>query len=233
MKNPYEVLGVDPKASFEEIQTAFRRASSAAHPDRNGGNTDRQAELNAAWEVLKDREARARYDAGEEQLNPHHLRVAAIEMLLQFYDEAVKTFEPGNLMHGLEDCCQKMLANQEKELAKARRILSKMQRWAGAVKRKDGELGFFEARRAEHQAGIEQNIKQMERSILVIQLAQKTLEEDFENGFIEPVSDGFNLIRPGQVLFVDKRHSAPTPPQPPRPPEPPDNFGWFFDPTRW
>ena len=43
----WEILGVDPKASRDEIERAFKRGAKEAHPDA-GGSTERMAELNRA-----------------------------------------------------------------------------------------------------------------------------------------------------------------------------------------
>nr|WP_316642850.1 J domain-containing protein [uncultured Roseateles sp.] len=59
----YQVLGVAPDASAEDIKQAWRRASSAAHPDKAGGSADAQAATNKAYEVLSNPERRQLYDA--------------------------------------------------------------------------------------------------------------------------------------------------------------------------
>lgn len=59
----YETLGVSPDATDAEIKAAYRRASAAAHPDRDGGDGDRMAAVNVAYEVLSDPESRTDYDA--------------------------------------------------------------------------------------------------------------------------------------------------------------------------
>ena len=61
----YEVLGVDRRASDEEIKKTYRKLALKYHPDRNPG--DQEAEENfkeaaEAYEVLRDSEKRNIYD---------------------------------------------------------------------------------------------------------------------------------------------------------------------------
>lgn len=60
--DPYAVLGVSPEATAAEIKAAYRSLVKRHHPDA-GGDETRIVALNAAWEVLRDRERRRRYDA--------------------------------------------------------------------------------------------------------------------------------------------------------------------------
>ena len=61
----YEVLGVQRDASEDEVKKAYRKIAFECHPDRNPGDKgaeQRFKEATEAYEVLRDRDKRARYD---------------------------------------------------------------------------------------------------------------------------------------------------------------------------
>lgn len=62
MSDLYAVLGVPRDASPEQIKAAYRRCSSTAHPDREGGSTERMAAVNRAYACLGDPAKRTAYD---------------------------------------------------------------------------------------------------------------------------------------------------------------------------
>ena len=64
-KDYYKVLGVEPGAGDAEIKQAFRRLARKFHPDvsKEKGAEDRFKAVNEAYEVLRDKEKRAEYDA--------------------------------------------------------------------------------------------------------------------------------------------------------------------------
>lgn len=60
----YEVLEIKQNATLEEIKIAFKKQALKWHPDKNLGidTTEFMKEINEAYLILKDAEARERYD---------------------------------------------------------------------------------------------------------------------------------------------------------------------------
>jgi DnaJ-class molecular chaperone len=66
--NPYEILGVAPTASSEDIQKAYRKLAKKLHPDLNPGDKEAEEkfkEVAGAYDLLSDAEKRKRFDDGE------------------------------------------------------------------------------------------------------------------------------------------------------------------------
>ena len=65
MTDLYEVLGVTPEASADEIKKAYRKLARESHPDANPDDPEAEArfkDLSAAYEILSDPDKRERYD---------------------------------------------------------------------------------------------------------------------------------------------------------------------------
>ena len=68
MADPYKTLGIERTASEAEIKKAYRKLAKELHPDRNKDNpkaTERFSQATNAYDLLTDKDKRARFDRGE------------------------------------------------------------------------------------------------------------------------------------------------------------------------
>ncbi|MFN3516036.1 MAG: DnaJ C-terminal domain-containing protein [Novosphingobium sp.] len=68
MSDPYSILGVARGASEKDIKSAYRKLAKELHPDRNKDNpkaAERFSEVTRAYDLLSDKDKRARFDRGE------------------------------------------------------------------------------------------------------------------------------------------------------------------------
>lgn len=75
-RDPYEVLGIERKATEADVKKAYRRLARKFHPDVNAGDNAAKKkfqEIAAAYEVLKDPKRRKHFDqTGDTGGSPEH-----------------------------------------------------------------------------------------------------------------------------------------------------------------
>jgi DnaJ-class molecular chaperone len=86
MKDPYETLGVQRTADEAAIRAAYRKLAKKHHPDVNPGKPDaatRFGEISSAYDLLSDKDKRARFDRGEIDAEGHE-----VHQQRQYYRDA-------------------------------------------------------------------------------------------------------------------------------------------------
>jgi molecular chaperone DnaJ len=75
-KDYYLILRLTPKATTEEIRSAYRRRAIELHPDLSGSTSDLFLELQEAYYVLSDPMRRASYDRDAKEIPIRHADAA-------------------------------------------------------------------------------------------------------------------------------------------------------------
>lgn len=68
LNDPYDALGLTKSATAEDIKKAYRKLVRTSHPDLHPDDAGAEARfkaISAAYDLLKDPDTRARFDAGE------------------------------------------------------------------------------------------------------------------------------------------------------------------------
>jgi DnaJ family protein C protein 7 len=75
-KDYYKILGVEKDAGDNDIKKAYRKLAIVHHPDKNPDDAeaaDKFKEIGEAYETLSDPQKRARYDSGEDLIDPSEM----------------------------------------------------------------------------------------------------------------------------------------------------------------
>lgn len=140
MLDHYETLGVSKEATLAELKAAWRRAASAAHPDREGGSTERMAAVNAAYDALVDPVKRLRYDTtGEEHFKADEMARNTVASLFAKHLEAESTTD---IVANARDEVNGILRTIAKRINDAQRRIVKMKGHRPRIKVKKGETNL-------------------------------------------------------------------------------------------
>jgi DnaJ domain len=106
--NYYEILGVSPNASQDEIKKSFRNLALQHHPDKNKNSEESKQKfmkIIEAYEVLSDEQARKDYDNNALQKRGTRTRwtPSADFGTVYSYEEIRRRYRPSNVSGGMWD----------------------------------------------------------------------------------------------------------------------------------
>jgi len=172
--NPYEILNLPRDATPEDVKKAYRREASAAHPDREGGSSERMAAVNQANDVLSNPSRRKQYDEGRGTAPEMTLRMKAEAIIMGLFAEVMDT--PGNPVHHVFN---RVRDAEKKNLATGRQCkeqLAKAEKDVGRVRSK-GPKNLFKMVAEQRVAQLKNKIKDIEEDLIIIYEARTVLQE--------------------------------------------------------
>lgn len=92
--NPYKILGVEIGACHDEIKAAYKALAQKHHPDRSkdDGANEKFQDIQKAYEVLKDPERRAEYDATG-NIDKSNDKTSALNILGGYFQKAMMSWD--------------------------------------------------------------------------------------------------------------------------------------------
>lgn len=174
----YDILGLAPSATADDIKKAWRFLAQRHHPDKGSGDHDKFQSIQNAYEVLSDPERRAHYDAtgsAETPLTPEQaaekmrhavamqLLQGAIVKALQKVDEATS-----DLVRAIRDVLKGALKDSNEALKANRKNQQRALDAAGRTEAEDNVLQSLLRGLADSLNG---PIAQLEDQITSIELA--------------------------------------------------------------
>jgi curved DNA-binding protein CbpA len=142
-RSPYEVLGVEPTATPEDIKRAHRERARRAHPDA-GGSAETMAEVSEAYAVLKDPQRRLLLDRTGQTEGPPPLEVSIRTLLLQAFTEELANGTEG-ILDRVRKAIRQMIQRTTDNRAKAQFARSQFERAKKKVRVKRGDNLFHRA----------------------------------------------------------------------------------------
>lgn len=134
----YEILGVPPTASKEQIRAAYRRMAARYHPDRNpaADAATIAARINEAWRVLSNSGLRRFYDETHTHADGGGVgayEVQGAQVLKNLYGTILDSFPDfelatGDLLSYLEGALQEIVRSNRQEIAKVKSKRKRMLR---------------------------------------------------------------------------------------------------------
>lgn len=144
----YDLLGLDPEATSEEIKKAYRRLAHQYHPDKNPGNPqaeERFKRISEAYQTLQDPRKRAAYDRFGSSVRPGRggggvppedffsRQEAVHDFFEDFFDDFIQAMGPrsrrtrgADLRYNLEITLEQAFSGMDREIKIPRKILCPM-----------------------------------------------------------------------------------------------------------
>lgn len=179
--NHYEVLGVKPDATDEEIKRAYRKRAAETHPDKpeNKGREDEFKAIAGAYEVLGDAVRRKHYDeTGRDEETP--VEKEARDLLIKLFREALGSTSEVEVVAFAKTGVSNAETNLGKQKTQIEARRKKLEKRRAKVEVAEGEMNLVHGIIDQELNGIEQALAEGERLKGVLKLAKEMLDKYVE-----------------------------------------------------
>lgn len=135
--NPYEVLGLNSDATQEEIKKRYRQLAQDLHPDR-GGDGDKFAQVNLAYDILNDPIMKRSFDASGTFFYDQTIYTEAKEQLGHVLWRQIDQCDPdhGDLILYMKNDARAVLKSVETDIQNTKNYLGKLSKIINKIKLK-------------------------------------------------------------------------------------------------
>ena len=140
----YDVLGVAPDATAEEIKAAHRAAVKRAHPDTDTGSVEAFQAVDAAYKVLSDEQSRAFYDqtGRVDRKTDEQAEVRSVTILVMFLNTictADDTDFESDLLEGVRIKIEQAVNQIDQKISKQQKAAANLEKFKSRLTRNDDE----------------------------------------------------------------------------------------------
>lgn len=191
--DPFEVLGISPDASPEEVEQAFKRAVKKTHPDA-GGSAEEFVRVTNALAKIKDPDSDGKPDNRES---------AAYERVANFFINSINAsinqggfgaqldLDQFDLVKGAREFFKQQIAGCNEQIAKTNRQVKQFDKAIKRLKSKKKDKSQLHTMLEHHKRQITRLIKANTTEIEIFTLSLQVLDDyTFEAG--QPASNMFN-----------------------------------------
>lgn len=167
--NPYEVLGLNSDATPEEIKKRYRQLAQDLHPDR-GGDGDKFAQVNLAYDILNDPIMKRSFDASGTFFYDQTIYTEAKEQLSHVLWRQVDQCDPdhGDLILYMKNDARNVLKTVHNDVEKTKGNLIKLNKIVFKIRQKQEQQENVIANFIKHKIhALENDLKMFERRIKV------------------------------------------------------------------
>jgi len=181
MNQLYEILGVSPDATQDEIKKAYYAKAKSCHPDR-GGSDEAMHQLTRAFEILSDPDKRVLYDEQGEDFATNYERMMN-QTMNNVIEAALAKFGAAHLKKGFDILLGDTIKEGEKHLRKLMQDIEAFKNEQGRIgDATDAATRAVRAAFDRHLAGMEAASTKMQAELqMVNQIRKNGLEMQYRD----------------------------------------------------